>query len=264
MLKPKHLIFILTIVGVASACSSNPNREDIIGNWKLIKTSDHFFEEDIQRLVFYPENDFLIPDDIYNDSNLEGKWLLEGKNISIDYYEGTGTNFYVKDFTDTSLTLIEDAGTVASITYLFKRIPFEKSRIDTLYFGTYFIENENDDHINVEITDADSGEKMEYVTNLGEYFIIVKPTKLKGYSVSARVLGNGYLKNTAVKYQFELFVEHSDSTQILEIEVSYNLRNDSIYALRKDWLDESKTSIEENLSLFDGKEIFGVKIKNDR
>lgn len=256
-------IIILTFINI-TGCSNKPKTVDIVGNWKLVKVSDKYFENDFQRLVFYPEGDFLNPDDLYNESNTEGHWILDGNNILVNYLEGTGTTYKVQQYSDSTLTLVEDAGTPTSITYSFQRISFEQPKKDTLRHGSYFKDLGIDELPLFELTDANSGERMFAVSDSHEYFIWIKPTQLQEYNIVAKALRNGILKKTLVRNQFELLVNKSDSTKILELELTFDFKKDSIFILHRNWLDENKTAYNETVVPYEGTNILQLKIKEAR
>ena len=260
----KHLTFIVLTLVLATGCSKKPSAEDIVGNWKLEKTSDPYFDNDFQRLVFFPEGDFLNPDDLYNEIDTEGGWSLNSNSISVNYDEGTGTIYKVQKFSDSTLTLVEDAGIPFPITYEFKRLPFKQPKKDTLRHGTYFKDLGIDELPLFEITDANTTNRMFAVTDSGEYFIWIKPTNLQEYQVDADVIRNGLLKKTLVRNQFELLVNKTDSTEVLEIELTFDFKKDSIFILHRNWVDESKTSYNDIVVPYEGRNILQFKIKKSR
>jgi len=203
----------------------------------------------------------MIPDDEFNERDTEGDWRLKAQNIYINYYEGTGTNFFINNISDSTLTLIEDKGTIAEQSYLFIRIPFEKPITDTLRTGSYFMEQGINELPIIEVTDADTKEDLNLLEDSTTYFIWIKPNYLQKYRFSAKAIRNGILKRTLVKNQYELIVNHLDSTGTLELEVKFEFKEDTIFILNRNWVSKSSAEYTDEITRYDGENVLKFSIR---
>ena len=231
-------------------CNFSFDREDIIGNWKVVSASYPKFTSDpvLQSNYESEENAFYIgsryvirengvfeqPDDEFDNSHSKGYWDLQWNQLIVDYSEseyGGEVEYSILDVTDSTLTLLDE-----DITLLLTKLPFYRPKNDTIIF-THIASNPSYPLFQIyDVSNNQSPTLLKSVKDSTSYFIRLKNPNLTNYALenydfNIEVGQNGVIHGTWKKGQYELFVNKDALIDSLEIIVSLEYDQDSIIAL---------------------------------
>ena len=199
----------------------------IQGNWIVVSTDDDFYLG--QRFVFYENGRFDQPDDEFDDAHSYGRWQFEGRVLELfnDRYD-TSLKYEVQKLNDKILQISDEDGILR-----LEKLAFERPWNDTIY-----IEDQEYNESGIfEIINADTNTPFESLNDSINYFFWVLADPLTNYDLDhynfTVTCNNGRVRGTAVRRQYELFVNREVIPDSLEITISLTYQMDSILLSKK-------------------------------